>query len=325
MRLIRGLHNLHACHRGCVATIGNFDGVHLGHRAVFRRLLEVARAHQAVATVITFEPQPMEFFAPTQAPARLTRLREKARIMAEDGIGQLVVLGFDRKLAALAPETFVTRLLIEGLGVRYLLVGDDFRFGHQRAGDFQLLRAYGERFGFAVASLPTVHDGQERISSTRVRAALADGDLALARRLLGRPFCLHGRVAHGDRRGRQLGFPTANLHLHRRSTPVRGVYAVRVHGLGPVARPAVANVGSRPTVAGTDSRLEVHLFDFDQDIYGAHLRVEFRAWLRDEQKFPSLVALREQIARDSAAARAYFASSPAPGQSPRTEQQALTP
>jgi riboflavin kinase/FMN adenylyltransferase len=315
MRLIRGLHNLHASDRACVATIGNFDGVHLGHRAVFRRLIDLARAHQAVATVITFEPQPMEFFAPAQAPARLTRLREKARIMAEDGIGQLVVLRFDRHLAALDPESFVTRLLVEGLGVRYLLVGDDFRFGHKRAGDFQLLRECGGRFGFDVANLPTVHDGQERISSTRVRAALADADLALAQRLLGRPFFLHGRVAHGDKRGRTLGFPTANLHLHRHSTPVSGVYAVRVHGLGPVARPAVANVGSRPTVAGTDSRLEVHLFDFDQDIYGAHLRVEFCAWLRHEQKFPSLAALQEQIARDSAAARQFFAISPTPSPS----------
>ena len=306
MRLIRGLYNLRASDRGCVATIGNFDGVHLGHRAVFRRLIDLARIHQVPATVITFEPQPMEFFAPKQAPARLTRLREKARVMAEDGIEQLMVLRFDHSLASLDPEVFVSRLLVAGLGVRYLLVGDDFRFGHQRAGDYQLLCDCGQRNGFEVANLATVRDGDERISSTRVRAALAAGELTLARRLLGRPYCLHGRVAHGERRGRELGFPTANIHLHRHATPLSGVYAVLVHGLPQGALPGVANVGIRPTVAGTVVRLEVHLFDFAQDIYGAHLRVEFRTWLRPEQKFSSLAALREQITRDSAAARAVF-------------------
>ncbi|MBK1647030.1 bifunctional riboflavin kinase/FAD synthetase [Rhabdochromatium marinum] len=306
MRLIRGLHNLRAGDRGCVATIGNFDGVHAGHRAVFRHLIEQGRRHRLPATVITFEPQPLEFFSPRQAPARLTRLREKARIMAEDGIEQLLVLRFDQALAALDPEAFVTRLLVEGLEVRYLLVGDDFRFGRQRAGDFEQLRQLGARFAFDVDSLATVRTDNERISSTRVRAALAAGDLDQARQLLGRPYCLHGRVAHGDQRGRTLGFPTANLRLHRHATPISGVYAVLVHGLTPQPLTGVANVGNRPTVDGLDSRLEVHLFDFDQDIYGAHIRVEFCARLRDEQKFPSLAALCEQISRDSVAARAVF-------------------
>lgn len=306
MRLIRGFHNLRASDRGCVATIGNFDGVHLGHRAVFRRLIDLARGYQRPATVITFEPQPMEFFAPLHAPARLTRLREKARVMADDGIAQLMVLRFDRTLASLEPERFVSRLLVEGLGVRYLLVGDDFRFGRARAGDYQLLCDCGRTYGFEVANLATVHHGGERISSTRVRAALADGKMEVAQHLLGRPYCMHGRVAHGDKRGRELGFPTANIHLHRHSTPLSGVYAVLVHGLDQGSLPGVANVGVRPTVDGTQARLEVHLFDFEKDIYGAQLRVEFRAWLRPEQKFASLAALREQIARDSAAAKAVF-------------------
>lgn len=308
MRLIRGLHNLRSHDQHCVATIGNFDGVHRGHDAVFQRLIELGREHQLPATVITFEPLPTEFFAPEQAPARLTRLREKAWVMADKGIDTLLVLRFDEALARLDPQTFVSRLLVDGLAVRSLLVGDDFRFGQGRCGDFTLLRELGGDHGFEVASLDTVRQDNVRISSTRVRRALAEGDLALARALLGRPYGLHGRVAHGERRGRTLGFPTANLHLHRHSTPLSGVYAVRVHGLDAHPLPGVANVGTRPTVAGSDSRLEVHLFDFDRQIYGRHLRVEFYAHLRAEQKFPTLAALRAQIARDSAAARAVFSS-----------------
>lgn len=310
MRLIRGRHNLRPTERGGVATIGNFDGVHLGHRAVLQQLTALAQQQGVPATVIIFEPQPMEFLAPERAPPRLTRLREKAHAMAEviseSGSGRLMVLRFNRHLAALSAEAFVERLLVDGLGVRHLLVGDDFRFGHKRAGDFQLLRDLGQRHGFAVASHDTVRAGSERISSTRVRAALGAGDLLLAERLLGRPYCLHGRVGHGDQRGRTLGFPTANLHLHRHAAPLSGVFAVLVHGIGERPREAVANLGVRPTLGGTEARLEVHLFDFDQDIYGAHLRVEFRARLRAERKFPSLEALREQIAEDSRAARALF-------------------
>jgi riboflavin kinase/FMN adenylyltransferase len=308
MRLIRGLHNLRDSDRHCVATIGNFDGVHRGHQAVFRQLIALGRQHRLPVTVITFEPLPIEFFAPERAPARLTRLREKARVMADHGIQQLLVLRFNQHFAQLDPRAFVSRLLIETLAVRFLLVGDDFRFGRERAGDFALLRALSREQGFEVAKLDTLRQQDERISSTRVRQALAAGDLILARQLLGRPYCLHGRVAHGERRGRTLGFPTANLHLHRHSTPLSGVYAVRVHGVDQHPLPAVANVGTRPTVAGRDSRLEVHLFDFQRDIYGQQLRVEFCAHLRAEQKFPTLEALREQIARDSAAARAVFSS-----------------
>jgi len=311
MRLIRGLHNLRDRDRGCVATIGNFDGVHLGHRTVFQRLLERGQAFGLPATVITFEPQPMEFFNPDGAPARLTRLREKVSAIADDGIERIMLLEFGPRLAAMEARCFVDRLLVQGLGVRFLLVGDDFRFGHNREGDFALLRSVGSEQGFAVENLHTIKHADERVSSTRIREALARGDLEQARHLLGRPYRICGRVAHGDERGRTIGFPTANIHLHRRVSPLSGVYAVSVRGVGEVPLPAVANVGKRPTVGGIEPRLEVHLFDFDGDLYGAHLQVEFRLKLRDEQRFESFDALKQQIARDAAAARQYLSATTA--------------
>ena len=308
MRLIRGLHNLRAADRGCVATIGNFDGVHLGHRAVFQRLLARGRQLGLPATVITFEPQPMEFFAADAAPARLTRLREKIAASAADDIERIMLLEFGHRLAAMDAETFIRRLLIDGLGARFLLVGDDFRFGHNRQGDFALLQAAGREHGFTVEDLHTIKLGDERVSSTRIREALARGDLEQARHLLGRPYRICGRVAHGDERGRSIGFPTANINLHRRRSPLRGVFAVEVHGLDQGPLPGVANIGKRPTVQGTEERLEVHLFDFDRTIYGAHLAVEFRLRLRDEQRFESFQALKTQIGRDAAAAREFLGS-----------------
>ncbi|MFP4601778.1 MAG: bifunctional riboflavin kinase/FAD synthetase [Halochromatium sp.] len=310
MRLIRGLHNLRDQDRGCVATIGNFDGVHLGHRAVFRRLLAQGAALGLPATVITFEPQPMESFAPSLAPARLTRLREKVAAIAEDGIDRILLLEFGPRLAAMEAREFIRRVLVEGLGVRFLLVGDDFRFGHNRAGDYALLEAVGAELpgaqGFEVANLRTIRHRNERISSTRIRELLAAGDFEQARHLLGRAYRICGRVGHGDRRGRTIGFRTANINLHRRVSPLRGVYAVRVHGVAETPWPGVANIGRRPTLDGTDERLEVHLFDFDADLYGAHLQVEFLLRLRDEQRFDSFEALRAQIARDAEAARAWL-------------------
>jgi riboflavin kinase / FMN adenylyltransferase len=315
MRLIRGLHNLHPEDRGCVATIGNFDGVHLGHRAVFQRLLARGRAIGLPATVITFEPQPMEFFAPDGAPARLTRLREKLKAIRDCGIERVMLLEFGPRLAAMEPGTFVQRLLLEeGLRVRFLLVGDDFRFGQGRAGDYQLLRTMGAQAvagaGFEVENLRTITHGDQRISSTRVRAALGHGDLEQARHLLGRHYRMQGRVGHGDRRGRTIGFPTANIDLHRRVSPLHGVFAVQVHGLAGGPRPGVANIGTRPTVDGQGFRLEVHLFDFDQDLYGRLLDVEFRLKLREERRFGSFDELKHQIALDARAARDYLAAPP---------------
>lgn len=310
MRLIRGLHNLRDRDRGCVATIGNFDGVHLGHRAVFQRLLAQGKAMGLPATVISFEPQPMEYFAPEVAPARLTRLREKVAAIVADGINRILLLEFGPRLATMAAQDFIERVLVKGLGVRFLLVGDDFRFGHNREGDYTLLERVGSELSpgarFEVANLHTIAHQGERISSTRIRELLAAGDFDQARHLLGRGYRICGRVGHGDQRGRTIGFPTANINLHRRVSPLRGVYAVHVHGLSNAPWPAVANIGRRPTVAGTNERLEVHLFDFEGDLYGSHLQVEFLLRLRDEQRFESFAALKAQIERDARSARAWL-------------------
>lgn len=312
MRVIRGLHNLKASHRGCVATIGNFDGVHLGHRAVFQRLLNKGRDLGLPGTVITFEPQALEYFAPDTAPARLTRLREKLAALAGFGIGQVVLLEFGPKIAGLGAREFVLELLVDGLGVRHLLVGDDFRFGRGRTGDFSLLEEMGAKHGFAVEDLHTITHADERVSSTRIREALSRGDLDLARHLLGRPYRICGRIGHGDKRGRTIGFPTANINLHRRVSPLRGVYAVTVDGVADRTWPGVANIGVRPTVGGEPRYLlEVNLFDFAGDLYGRHAEVEFQLKLRDEKKFDSFDELKTQIRRDVAAARLYLGLEPA--------------
>ncbi len=307
MQVIRGLHNLRAEHRGCVATIGNFDGVHLGHQAVFRHLRQKAEAFGLPATVVTFEPQPMEYFAPDAAPARLTRMREKLQALKDAGIERVVLLEFGAKLAQMSADEFVRELLIDGLAVKYLFVGDDFRFGKGRTGDIDLLRRVGAGQGFEVENMNTFALGEERVSSTRIREALAQGDLEHACENLGRPYRICGRVAHGHARGRTIGFPTANINLHRKVSPLKGVYAVEVLGLGDSPLPGVANIGNRPTVEGDDRYLlEVHLFDFSDQIYGEHVQVEFRKKLRDEQKFDSFDALRQQIEHDAAAAREFF-------------------
>lgn len=309
MRIIRGFHNLKPEHRGSVATIGNFDGVHLGHRAVLERLRYHRQRLALPSTVILFEPQPLEFFTPQVAPARLTRLRDKLATFGECGVDRVVLMRFGAALAAMPARDFADALLIDGLGVRYLLVGDDFRFGRGREGDFDLLRAMGEGAGFEVEDLNTITHFDERISSTRIRGALARGDLDLARRLLGHPYRICGRVGHGQARGRSIGYPTANVDLKRIISPVRGVFAVWVQGVAESPWPGVANVGNRPTVGG-DPRclLEVHLFDYAGDLYGRLIRVEFALKLRDERRFESFDALKEQIDRDAAAAREYLAA-----------------
>jgi riboflavin kinase/FMN adenylyltransferase len=263
------------------------------------------------ATVITFEPQAMEYFAPEAAPPRLTRLREKLAAIERCGIERVMLLEFGPRLARMPARAFVRELLIEGLAAAYLLVGDDFRFGHGREGDFALLQRMGGEHGFAVDDLHTITHGDERVSSTRIREALTRGDLDLARHLLGRPYRICGRVGHGDKRGRSIGFPTANINLHRRVSPLHGVYAVMVEGVAAQAVPGVANIGVRPTVGGEPRYLlEVHLFDLSADIYGRHAEVEFRLKLRDEKKFGSFDELKTQIRRDSRAARAYLGLPP---------------
>lgn len=306
MELIRGSHNLRAQHRGCVATIGNFDGVHRGHHAVIERVRERAGALELPAMVITFEPHPLEYFAPEHAHRRISGLRDKVDALAACGVDRVLCLRFGRQLADMPAESFVDSLLAERLGVRFLMVGDDFRFGRGRRGDFTLLQRAGERHGFKVARMPTVVADGERVSSTRVRAALAAGELDVAEALLGRPYAISGRVARGDAIGRELGWRTANLRFRRTPPPVHGIFAVTVEGLGG-ERQGVASVGTRPTINGRATLLETHLFDFDEDIYGAHIRVTFRAFLRGEERFDSMDALRAQIGRDADAARQWFA------------------
>lgn len=289
-----------------MVAIGNFDGVHRGHGALIERLAESARQMGLVPTVLTFEPHPREFFAPDSAPARLTTLREKLELLADCGVVQVMVCRFNAEFAALSAAQFVDRVLVQSLQVRHLIVGDDFRFGQGRQGDFAFLQAAGNRLGFGVESLGSIVVDGERVSSSGVREALAAGDMERAVRLLGRPYIIDGRVVRGDQVGRQLGFSTANIRIKHNPLPMTGVFAVEVRGLGQAMLPGVANLGIRPTLGGTRPLLEVHLFDFDCDIYGAHLSVRFVHKLRDEQRFPNLAALQAQIARDAVAARAHF-------------------
>lgn len=306
MQLVRGLHNLRPHHRGCVATIGNFDGVHRGHQAILKRLRERALELGVPSCVVIFEPQPREYFSPETAPARLTRLRDKLELLAAEGIDRVLCLAFNQRLRGLSAAEFVDTILVQGLGVRHLEVGDDFRFGCDRLGDFAFLTEAGQRHGFTLEAARTVEEAGVRVSSTQIRLALAAADFPQAERLLGRPYRIEGRVLHGQKLARQLGWPTANVQLKRRRVPFTGVYLVSVERDGR-AWPGVANIGVRPTVAG-DGRphLEVHLLDFAGDLYGRHLTVEFHHKLRDEQRFASLEALKSAIDADVAAARAHW-------------------
>jgi riboflavin kinase/FMN adenylyltransferase len=306
MQLVRGLHNLRPPHRGCVATIGNFDGVHRGHQAILARLRERAVELGLPSCVVIFEPQPREFFAPETAPARLARLRDKLDLLAAEGIDLVLCLTFNLQLSKLRATEFVDTVLIDGLGVKHLEVGDDFRFGCDRIGDFDFLQKVGAEKGFTVEAAQTVEIDGVRVSSTKVRNALAAADFTLAEHLLGRPFEISGRVLHGQKLARQLGTPTANVQLKRRRVPLTGVYLVSAEVDGKVW-PGVANIGVRPTVAG-DGRphLEIHLLDFAGDIYGRRLTVVFHQKLRDEQRFASLEALKTAIDADVAAARAHW-------------------
>jgi len=306
MQLVRGLHNLKPALRGCVATIGNFDGVHRGHQAILQRLRERAAELQLPSCVVIFEPQPREFFAPDNAPVRLSRLRDKLELLAAAGVDRVLCLAFNRRLRELSAADFVRTVLVDGLGVQHLEVGDDFRFGCDRAGDFPLFEQAGQQFGFSVEDAITIELDGERVSSTRVRNAAQVADFALVEQLLGRPFSISGRVLHGQKLGRQLGTPTANVQLKRRRAPLNGVYLVSVELDGRV-QPGVANVGMRPTVAGDGrAHLEVHLLDFAGDLYGRRLTVVFHQKLRDEQRFASLEALKAAIDADIASARAYW-------------------
>lgn len=313
MELIRGLQNIRPEHHGCVATIGNFDGVHLGHQAVLGQLAEKAAELCLPTVLMTFEPQPMEYFIPDKVPARLTRFREKVLALQRYSVDRVCCLSFNDKLANLSAEDFIKQVLVEKLGVKYLVVGDDFRFGQNRKGTFDMLVEAGKEYGFQVVSMHTFEIDNERVSSTRVRASLEQGDVANAEKLLGRSYRMSGRVAHGEKLGRELGFPTANIHLHRHASPIQGIYVVEVFGLDKFEQykqpvHGVASVGTRPTINKTKALLEVYLFDFNEDIYGQHIQVSFLKKLRDEEKFDSLEDLTKQIQLDVEQAQAYFAA-----------------
>jgi len=309
MQIIRGFYNLKPEHHGCVATIGNFDGVHLGHQAVLGQLAEKADELKLPLVVVTFEPQPQEYFRPQESPPRLTRFREKVQALRRYAVDRVLVLRFNQTFSQQSPDEFIQNLLVNGLGVKYLVIGDDFRFGKDRAGDFAMLQAAGHAHGFEVVNMHTFIQNGERVSSTRVREALGKGDLNEAEKLLGRTYRMSGRVAHGDKRGRTIGFPTANIFLHRKAIPLRGVFVIQLYGIAGEPVPGVANLGTRPTVDGMRTLLEVHLFNFDRDIYGCHVHVDFLLKLRDEKRFDSFDKLKEQILVDVDKAKAFFTDS----------------
>jgi len=290
-------------------TIGNFDGVHRGHQAMLARLKDRARSLGLRACVLTFEPHPLELFAPQTAPTRLTSLREKLELLAADGIECVHVSRFNRAYASRSPQDFIEHVLLDGLAMRWLLIGDDFRFGARRAGDFALLQAASAKHGFGLEAMPTVTQEGVRVSSSAVRAALAAGRLAEAEALLGRPYSISGRVVPGDQLGRRIGYPTANVQLRHNRPPLSGIFAVRTLDGHGHTRYGAASLGLRPTVDSSGrAKLEVHLFDFEGDLYGQHLRVDFLHKIRDEEKFPSLDALKARIARDCEIARDLLAA-----------------
>ncbi len=312
MEVIRGLHNLRPEHRGCVMTIGNYDGVHRGHQAVLEGLHAEAQRRDLPVLVTLFEPTPREFFAPEGAPARLASLREKLEDLQGFGVDRVLCLPFNSRLASLSAEQFVQDVIVDGVAASYVAIGDDFRFGSKRSGDYALLQTLGDLHGFVVSQHDSVMEGGIRVSSTCIRERLAAGQPEKAAVMLGRPYRISGRVQLGRQLGRTLGVPTANLalgrHKSRKPAPRLGVYAITVDGLERPAIAGVANLGLRPTVSGENCLLEAHLFDYAADLYGRRLSVSLQHFLRDEQKFDSLAELRTAMQQDMSQARAWFAS-----------------
>jgi riboflavin kinase/FMN adenylyltransferase len=309
MQFIRGLYNLPASPVPCALTIGNFDGLHYGHQSVLRELARAAEERNLPSSLMLFEPQPVEYFAGDKAPPRLYRCREKLLAIRQQPVDLVVMLSFNASLANLEAEDFVKQILIDRLGVKYLLVGDDFRFGRDRLGDHDLLERMAEQYGFELGHLDSVIQSGQRVSSTLIRQHLIKGEFSQAEALLGRPYRMTGKVVRGDAIGRDIGFPTINLPINRLRSPLQGVFAVKVFGVED-NRPlnGVASIGSRPTVDGKHCVLEVHLFDWSGDCYGRRVEVEFVEYLRDEEKFESMEAMTLQIQRDAERARKILAN-----------------
>lgn len=308
--VFRDVRGRRLCPHGSVVCIGAFDGLHQGHRALLRRTLARARASDLPAVALGFEPLPREFFATGASPPRLMLPRDKVRGMRAEGIDMVGLLRFDTALASMTAEDFVRRVLVDRLAAREVWVGPGFGFGRGRGGSIETLQALGAECGFVAGELAPVTVGGERVSSTRIRAALAAGEFAEAERLLGAPYAIGGRVVRGNQLGRTLGYPTANLRFWGKVPALRGIYATRVHGVAARPWPAVSSFGTRPTVGGKEPLLEAHLFDFDGDLYGRRIDVEFVARLRDEEAFQDLPALVAQMHRDAAQARALLEAAP---------------
>ena len=306
MQLVRGIHNIQSKDHGCVLTIGNFDGVHLGHQQVIKALVSKADALNCVAAVLVFEPQPQELFSPETAPARLCRLRDKYSLLAKLGVQRLICVNFTAEFASQSAQHFIEQLLVNKLGIKHLIVGDDFHFGKNRAGNFDMLCQAGDKYGFNVSDTKSYKMADCRISSTAIRQALEQDNLVDAQQMLGREYSIIGRVFHGDKRGRELGFPTANVLLKRRVSPLSGVFAVMVK-TDTGEYKGVANIGARPTINGVRQQLEVHLFDFNESLYGQCIEVVVKKKLRPVIKFENLAALRQQIQKDSEQAKKVLA------------------
>lgn len=308
MRLIRGLTHIPPFKDGCVLTIGNFDGVHCGHQVIIKKLAQRGEALHLPVVVMIFEPQPLEYFLKDNEPARLSTLRDKAIHLAQLPVDTIVVVKFNRQFANCTAEQFIDEILLKTLNVKHLVIGDDFHFGKARAGTTALLREKGKQQGFSVEDTGSFQIEGLRVSSTLIRDALNSGDLAQAKRLLGRDYSICGRVAHGDKRGRVLGFPTANIKLFRKNTPINGVFAVTMTGIDGLTLQGIANVGTRPTIDGSSKViLETHLFNFHKEIYGHYVEVHFQQKIRDEMRFASLAQLQTQISNDVSTAQAIFA------------------
>lgn len=310
MHLIRGLTNLQPLTKGCVLSIGNFDGVHIGHQKIIEKLALQGKAMNIAIVIMLFEPQPLEFFLGNKSPSRLMRLREKVIRFKKFPIDKLLVVKFDKTLANYKAENFISHFLVNKLNVKYLVVGDDFRFGKARLGNFAMLKKTGQLLGFNVVNTRSCYKTGQRISSTLIRDALCLGDLAQAKKLLGRDYSICGRIVYGNNRGSTIGFPTANILMFRKNTPLKGVYAVTMTWATNKEIPGIANVGTRPTVTGTNTViLETHLFNFNQNIYGQYVEVHFKHKIRNEISFDSLDALKTQIAKDVTVAKLFFTQS----------------
>ena len=306
MEIINGLHNLRSRHRGCVLTIGNFDGVHRGHRQLIDALCEKAKALGVPSMLMTFEPQPREFFAGTKLPARLTRFREKVYLLDQTPLDRLLCLPFNERTANIEADWFANDFVVDQVGAKHLVIGDDFRFGRGREGDFALFERYGRIHGYSVSAMSTLLQGEARISSTLIREILIAGDFTAATNLLGHEYFIMGRVVYGRQLGRQLNVPTANIRLQRYRAALEGVYCVTVEGIAGAVRHGIANIGVRPTVDGKEPLLEVHVFDYTGNLYGDLIKVTFKQKLREEQTFDSIDALKTQINQDIEQARHYF-------------------